>query len=150
MPSIEVVSIGQQQPSDLSRLSFAIRSETELESHRGLFQEDFNRLTGVIYHLGNPEFKIQDDNGFFAYQLLSEESQKNDFFEIDREFRADFEYLINTLLTESPVARVFFTSDWQFGPETTTKGGELTLVDFWDLHDRHQLQLNASYTITKT
>lgn len=150
MPSIEVVSIGQQQPSDLCSLSFAVRSETELESHRGLFQEDFNSLTGVIYHLGNPEFKIEEDNGFFAYQLLSEESQNNDFFEIDRKFRADFEYLINTLMIASPVARVFFTSDWQFGPEKITKGGELTLVDFWNWHDRHQLQLNGSYTITKT
>jgi hypothetical protein len=150
MPSIEVVSIGQQQPSDFSHLSFAVRSETELESHRGLFQEDFNRLTGVIYHLGNPEFKIEDKNGFFAYVLLSEESQDNNFFEIDREFRVDFEYFINNLLIASPVAQVFFTSDWQFEPEKITKGGEVSLMDFWDLHDRHQLQLNASYTITKT
>jgi hypothetical protein len=151
MPSIEIVSIGQKEPTDLSNFPLAVRSETELLSHRGLFQKNLDRLTGVIYHLGNPRFKTEGV-GFFANELLNKDGlyAKKGWFEIGRKYRSDFEYLLDTLLTASPIERVFLLSDYQFGPKKKTRGGEITLVDFWRMNDLQQLKINGAYTISKT
>jgi hypothetical protein len=77
MPSIEIVCIGQLEPSDFIRLPFAVRSGSELKSDRRpkpLFQEDFDSLKGCIYHLGNPALKTRKTRIFFASDLLGDRS----------------------------------------------------------------------------
>ena len=84
MPSIEIVAVGQSEPIEVDDLPFAVIVDRKLRSHRShpLFQEDFDRVSGVMYHLGNPELKV-DSAGrcFFAYKLLNEESKKGEFLE---------------------------------------------------------------------
>ena len=46
--------------------------------------------------------------------------------------------------------KLFFTTDWQFGPRRVTRGGEITLTTFWEWHTKHRLRLNGCYTIVET
>ena len=78
MPSIEIVCIGQTKPVDCSSYPFAVQASSELVSHRSpapRFQSDFDGLSGVIYHLGNPDLKVRNQGAYFAYELLSESSR---------------------------------------------------------------------------
>ncbi len=152
MPSIEIVAIAQQCPSKVDDLPFAAMADFTLKSHRSQsrFQGDFDRLSGIMYHLGNPGLKT-DHAGrrFFAYQLLSPASRKveSSFLEFAAEYRAAAQMFFEELLHNSPVGKLVFTSDWQFGPEWIKYEPELSLSEFWRLHDSHLIQLNAFYSI---
>jgi hypothetical protein len=118
MPSVEIICIGQSQPVDLSELPFAIEAEPQLFSHRGsssLFQQDFERVKGCIYHLGNPYLKDHQNASrlYFASQLLAERLK---CFEFGAEYVPHVKHLLETLLSYSPEGRLLFTSDYQFGP----------------------------------
>ena len=154
MPSIEIVCIGQTDPSDFGHLLFAVESGTELKSHRiprPLFQKDFASLNGCIYHLGNPDLKIQRTRRmFFAWDLLSDRvrsSSRPTFLEFRPEFIASLHELLGSLLESSPARRLLFTSDWQFGPKRRYRSPIVTLGEFWSLHDSRKLRLNGAYPI---
>ena len=58
MPTIEIVSIDCSAIPDLPCYrSFAYRAETQLVSHRALFQPIFDKLNGIIVHLENKEME---------------------------------------------------------------------------------------------
>lgn len=153
MPSIEIVAVGQPRPIEVDGFPFAVVADAKLKSHRSphpRFQEDFDRVSGIMYHLGNPSLK--DDRAgrcFFAYDLLSEESRKveADYLEFAPAFRPAAETMLAELIAGSPTEEVIFTSDWQFGPDWTKREPALSLTEFWRLHDSHRLLLNALYPI---
>jgi hypothetical protein len=152
MPSIEIICIGQAQPSDFSRLPFAVEAETQLRSHRGsssLFQQDFDRVQGCIYHLGNPYLKDPDAPGaYFASQLLVEWWERLEF---QAEYIPSVNQLLEALLTASPGGRVLFTSDYQFGPRPRRRFVRWrTLDEFWTLHDTKRLHMNALYSLMRS
>jgi hypothetical protein len=153
MPSIEVACVGQEQPSQFGTLSFAIESESLMKSHRSpkpLFQSDFDAMTGRLYHFGNPDLRNNDGGLFFAYDLMSRAAAEADsirFLEFSEEFRPDVRLVLETLAASSPVGRLLFTSDWQFGPAEATRFGPITLAEFWRLHDQRRLLLNSAYAI---
>jgi hypothetical protein len=153
MPSIEIIAIGQSRPIEVGGFPFAVVADGALRSYRGpqaRFQEDFDRVSGIIYHLGNPSLK-QDSAGrvYFAYKLLGEASRKveADFLEFASPFRPAAERLLAELVAASPTEELIFTSDWQFGPEWTRHKPALTLSAFWKLHDSRRVLLNALYPI---
>ena len=152
MPSIEIICIGQCVPVDFSNLPFAVESGTELKSHRRprpLFQEDFAKLRGCIYHLGNPDLKLhRSGRCFFAYHLLSEAARNAaSFLEFLPEFVPGTRTMLTNLVWLSPVHEVLFTTDWQFGPDHPYRSSAITLDEFWSLHDSRKLLLNAAYPI---
>ena len=153
MPSIEVLAVGQSRPVEVDGFPFAVAADAKLKSHRSphpRFQDDFDSVSGIMYHLGNPSLKDNSDGRcFFAYKLLSEESKKveADFLEFAPEFRPAVEMLLAKLIAESPTEELVFTSDWQFGPDWTKREPALRLSDFWKLHDSRRLLLNALYPI---
>jgi hypothetical protein len=153
MPSIEIIAVGQSRPIEVDGYPFAVVADAELHSHRSphpRFQEDFDRVSGIMYHLGNPSLK-GDSAGrcFFAYKLLSEESKKveADFLEFASAFRPAAESMLAELIAESPTEALIFTSDWQFGPDWTKREPALPLSEFWKVHDSRRLLLNALYPI---
>jgi hypothetical protein len=154
MPSIELVCIGQPEPLTLSGMPFALAADRELVSHRiprPLFRRELSRLTGCMYHIGNPRCASPDYHGaFFAYDVLSPESrerQRRRFFEVAPQFRDSFCRLVHALLDASPVHSVFFYTDWQFGPRRPFRGGVISESVSWQQYDTHRLRLNACYTI---
>jgi hypothetical protein len=153
MPSIEIVAVGQLRPIEVNGFPFAVVADTKLKSHRSprpRFQEDFDRMSGIMYHLGNPSLK-GDSAGrcFFAYKLLSDESKNGeaDFLEFSTTFRSAAETMLAELIVDSPSEDLIFTSDWQFGPDWTKREAALSLSEFWKLHDSRRLLLNALYPI---
>jgi hypothetical protein len=153
MPSIEIVAVGQSRPIEVGAFAFAVLADTKLKSHRWpnpRFQDDFDRVSGIIYHLGNPSLK-DDSVGrcFFAYKLLSEASKKinADFLEFAPAFRSAAEAMLAELIAASPTEELIFTSDWQLGPEWTKREAPLPLSEFWQRHDSRRLLLNALYPI---
>lgn len=153
MPSIEIVCVGQLHPTSFDSLPFAIEADTFLKSHRSphpRFQSDFDQLSGILYHLGNPNLR-NDREGriFFAYELLGRKSREPyvTFLEFAEEYRPHIQVLLADLLRSSPAHRLVFTSDWQFGPEWTKHEGELTPEQFWHAHDSRRLLLNARYDV---
>lgn len=153
MPSIEIVCIGQSKPVDCSSYPFAVESCSELVSHRSpapRFQSDFDGLSGVIYHLGNPDLKVRDQGAYFAYELLSESSRHADppsALEFGPEYASAVFDLLAVLIGESPQQELLFTSDWQFGPDHTLRLGPVSLGELRALHDSGKLLLNALYHV---
>jgi hypothetical protein len=153
VPSIEIICIGQLEPSDCSHFPFAVRSGTELKSHRTpkpLFAEDFARLKGCIYHLGSPERKTRKAGTFLAWDLLSDRSRyapRSRFLEFRPEFIPALHELLGSLVESSPDGQLLFTSDWQFGPKRPYRAPIITGDEFWSLHDSRKLRLNGAYPI---
>jgi hypothetical protein len=153
MPSIEIVCIGQAEPLDCSDYPFAVEASQKLVSHRTpspRFQSDFDAMSGVIYHLGNPDLKLRDQGAYFAYELLSESSRgaaPHSALEFGPEYTSAVFDLLAVLISESPQSELLFTSDWQFGPDHTLRLGRVSLAELRELHDSCALLLNAAYTV---
>ena len=154
VPSIDIVCIDQVTPIEFPDLLFAVDAGPVPVSHRSprpCFRRDLSSLIGCIYHLGNPECKLQGYDGMFlAYEVLSMESRhqrRHRFFQVAPRFDAHFRFLMRTLSEASPVHSLFFSTDWQFGPRRTTRGGVLPETEFWNRYDKHEIKLNAGYTI---
>lgn len=157
MPSIEILAVGQVDPDALlaecAELAFAVAVDPARQSHRepSRFQADFDRLPGVLYHLGNADLKNPEASGhFFAYDLLSRGAKVGDGpFRFARKYRGAVEELLEALLEQRGVARLLFSTDWQFGPPWTLREDEISLAGFWLRHNRGELRLNALYPIIR-
>lgn len=151
MPSIEVLCVGQSEPSEYEDLAFAVSADQTCRSHRtrSLFQTDFDAHRGVLYHLGNPSLKVDAEGRFFfAYELLMPASQESgEFLEFAADHRPHAVRMLADLIRRSPAGRLIFTSDWQFGPERATYPGRVALAKLWQLHGDRRLRFNALYVV---
>ncbi len=150
MPTIEIVCVAQAEPIDFSGLPFAVRAENSLISHRALFQPDFDKMRGCIYHLGNPDLREDSDSVFWAYELIDEaigEGTDEDYLRINDEFIPHLRTMLGQLLAASPAGRITFSSDWQFGAEGAEKFKAISEKKFWEMHDACELRFNTLYEI---
>ncbi len=145
MPTIEIVCLGQEEPLEIPELSFALRSENKVISHRGLFYEEFKELIGCIYHLGNPDMRDEDD-WFFADQLVDWRTEDGRLKFLPK-FIPEVRQLLTDLLEASPIRALIFSSDYQFGPDARRYPRPLKHEMFWRKHDSEKLWLNARYFI---
>ena len=142
MPSIEIICVEQAEPLRFVGLPFEFYAETDLISHRGptpLFQPDFDAMSGCIYHV------VQQSGGLNAGDLL--EGWDNLKFE---EYYAPYiKKLLEVLLQSSPIHRLVFTSDYQFGPDVRRYKRPRTIDKFWETHDEGKLRFNALYPLCR-
>jgi hypothetical protein len=156
MPSIEIACVGLEVPLEPPATSFAVVCEAGLRSHRSpepRFRQDFDEMSGSLYHLGNPEFANTATGPFLAYGVLSQESREAEppsFLEFAPEHIRSASEFMAWLLDASPEGKLLFTSDWQFGPEATRRFAALSLPEFWRLHDSRVLLLNSAYPIERS
>ena len=101
-------------------------------------------MRGCIYHLGNPEMREKESGGFFAGQLLDWHVEA-DILKFEPEFASAVQTLLEKLLAASPLQKVIFSSDYQFGGKARRYKRPLTLTNFWEKHDAKKLRLNALY-----
>ena len=158
VPSIEIVCVGQEVPSEFSDLSFRVMAESKIISHRTpkpLFQSDFSEIHGCIYHLLNPI------RGWTAFQLIDMNVRYNGAdAQIERDplvfasaisflaiYRRDVLLLMRRLLNQSPIGQIIFTSDYQFGPVARRYKKSMPLDRFWDKHEQRRIRLNALYRV---
>ncbi len=140
MPSIEIICLEQAEPLNFVGLPFEVYAEKELKSHRKptpLFESDFDQMSGCIYHI------VQERGGWNAGDLLSEW----DVLHFLDDYSSYVHKLLEVLLEASPVHRLIFTSDYQFGPDVRRYKRPRTLAKFWEAHDANKLWLNALYPI---
>ncbi len=151
MPSIEIISINQKEPTDCSSFPITVEIGGDLVSHRTpspLFQSDFDELEGYIYH-------VLDGEGPTACNLLKqdwydEEGNSNGLdenIEFIDEYKDSVKLLLDKLLHSSKTGEILFTSNYQFGPKKAIRVGPMSILDFWNLHDAGKLRINASYYV---
>jgi hypothetical protein len=167
MPTIEIASINSTGLG-LNQADFdiAIIEETKLESHRGLFYHFLRKQNGVIIHIGNPDFKENKKGGFFAGQIVdwsfesdeeqlissdigteNQEEVPQQRFKFKDKHKSDIDRLLQASMKSSPNSKIYFLTDYQFGPEQGTFEITNTILDFWILHDKKGLKFNALYEI---
>lgn len=166
MPTIEIASINSTGLG-LNQADFdvAIVEEKKLESHRGLFYDLLRKQEGVIIHIGNPACRNDKSAGYFAGaivdwsfepgEILSHEYDENDptynianqqfRFKFLEQFKPDINNLLKIALDNSPIKKVWFLTDYQFGPGNGKTEKIYTITDFWKQHDDEGLGLNTLY-----
>ena len=169
MPTVEIASINSTGLG-LNQADFdiAIIEESKLESHRGLFYDFLRQQKGVIIHIGNPDFKYNKKEGFFAGEIIdwsfepgtliipeydpinptSKRGANQEYgFKFIDQYRSDLDKLLKIALDKSPIKKIYFLSDCQFGPEKESFEIICTLTDFWERHDREGLVFNTIYEL---
>lgn len=167
MPTIEIASIksiglGLNQ----SDFNIAIIEENKLISHRGLFYDLLRQQDGVIVHIGNPDFKDDDEGGFFAGAIVDWSFEPGDIiipeydendptfnrganqqyrFKFLKQYISEIDKLLKIALDKSPIKKVCFLTDYQFGPEKGKTEIIYTITDFWTQHHNEGLGLNTLY-----
>lgn len=167
MPTIEIASI-KSTGLGLNQADFdvAIIEENKLESHRGLFYDLLRKQSGVIVHIGNPDFKDDKEGGFFAGQIINWDFEPGQLnipgvdlddpadkwganqqfrFKFLEQYKNDIDKLIKIALDNSPIKKVCFLTDYQFGPKKENTEIIYTINDFWRQHDNEGLNLNTMY-----
>jgi hypothetical protein len=124
--------------------SFAYIADTELVTHRSLFQSVFDSLTGVIVHLANKSFEGEEDGGWFAGKIMS--WAEDDSLVFLPEARRDIADLMQRLVAASPERLITFSTDYKFGGDQQ-ECGEVTLDEFFRLHDGHELRYNRLWRL---
>ncbi len=167
MPTIEIISINATGLGlDQEDFKIAIIEEKKLRSHRGLFRDSLKEQKGVIVHIGNPEMKNGEGAGFWAdkiidwefepYDLVIPQVDTNDptdnwganqqyLFKFLDEYKNDIDKILKMALDNSPIKKVCFLTDYQFGPEHGKTEIIYTISDFWNEHDENGLCLNTMY-----
>ena len=171
MPTIEIASINATG-FDLNQDDFdvAIIEEKKLESHRGLFYDFLLKQKGTIIHIGNPEFKTDKDSGYFAGQIIDWEFEDPDFdkkrkglksnqdnsyanqdfkFQFRQEYKNDINRILEIAIDNSPDNKIYFLTDYQFGPEKENFKTVEDLRTFWENHDNGGLNWNTLYDLKK-
>ncbi len=169
MPTKEIASINSTG-LDLIQADFdiAIIEENKLESHRGLFYDFLRKQKGVIIHIGNPDFKNNKESGFFAGEIIDwsfepvsliiPEYDPNDLpfnagtnqeygFKFIDQYKSEIDKLLKIALDRSPIKKVCFLTDCQFGPEKESFEIIYTITDFWARHDAEGLVFNTMYEL---
>ena len=169
MPTIEIASINSTGLGlNQSDFDVAIIEENKLESHRGLFYDLLRQQNGVIVHIGNPDFKNDKEGGFFAGDIVDWDFELGDIiipqydennpiynseanqqfrFKFLEQYKPDIDKLLKIALDNSPIKKVCFLTDYQFGPENGRTEIIYTITDFWAQHNNEGLGLNILYEV---
>lgn len=168
MPTIEIISIdstGLNLRQDDFDIAFI--EENKIVSHRGLFYKFLKKQNGVIVHIGSPECKDRK-NGFYGGGIIDWDFEPGEIFipEFDPtdpidfrgagqqfrfkfhdQYKADIEKLLEIALDGSPIKKVYFLTDYQFGPEKGKTEIIYTINDLWTKHYSEGLNFNTMYEL---
>ncbi|MCX2478367.1 hypothetical protein OQY15_04650 [Pedobacter sp. MC2016-15] len=170
MPTVEIASLNSTGLGlNQSDFEFTIIEENKLKSHRGLFYDFLRQQSGTIVHLGNPCFKNQKDNGFYAGEIIDFSIDPNEEITIPinnldspiydsganqlfrfrflDQYKADIDKLLKTALDKSPIKKIYLLTDYQFGPEKESIVTISIIEEFWQRHDNDGLIFNTLYEI---
>jgi hypothetical protein len=154
MPTIEIVSINAIELQLIQDdFDIAIIEENKLNSHRSLFFNFLQQNKGVIIHIGNPELKKEKETGFFGGQIIDwnfepeEETQCR--FKFLEKHKNDIDRLLKIALEKSPIKKILFLTDYQFGPEKESIELINTITNFWERHDNEGIEFNKLYEMSR-
>ena len=145
MPTIKIVSIGAKKLGlNAPDFSLAIIEESVLKSHRDLFNDFLSKHSGIIVHLGDPDFK-KDQSFFFADELIDWKSRP-----LPTKEETSFAFSLNTRVRSIRCLgrhyrllrcnALIFLADIQQGEEDAHHfAPEFSLEDFWQKHEAYGL-----------
>ncbi|MFY7667990.1 MAG: CPBP family intramembrane glutamic endopeptidase [Crocinitomicaceae bacterium] len=126
-------------------------------------------ISGIMFgaiHIGNPDYKNEKDGGYFAGAIVDWDFEPTEIYfrEFDEnvptdngganqqfkfkfldQYKPDIDKLLKIALDNSPIKKVCFLTDYQFGPEDGKTEIIFTISDFWAQHDSDGLNLNTIY-----
>jgi hypothetical protein len=127
---------------------FLVFTSHPARSHRGessLWQQEFEKGEGVLVHVGDPDM-LDRDQLFWAYDILDEISTSR--YRFARQYEVAFFDLLRTLLVQSPIKQVLFTSDSQFGPKPYKFKRSYSLEAAKRIHDKQGFKLNSAMQVS--
>jgi hypothetical protein len=146
MPTIEIVSIDSTGLGyNQADFDVAIIEENQLKSHRGLFYTFLKKQNGVIVHVGNPDFKKDKEGEFFAGAIVDWNVNQQFMFRFLDQYKRDIDTLLKIALDKSPIQKIYFLTDYQFGAGKENIEIIYTIKDFWKRHDTKGLRFNTLY-----
>ena len=150
MPSIEILVEASSHDKSFSGsvYPFAVCSSKPPISHRepSVWQQEFLKINGTLYHLGEARFKAQKAGWFYAYDLLKLQAMSK--FRFKPNMKVAFYRLLHELLRQSDNQTIHFTSDWQLcrcQPRRLKK--IYSLSEFIKRHDESGIPFNVWITI---
>lgn len=165
MPNIEIAAIGADR-IDIDQGSFELtaRAVNGLVYSRWLFHEFLSKEHGCMIHIGNPEFKNDEHDTIFGGMLIDWDFEPTDIviphvddpnfganqqfqFQFLPEFKDQIDQLLNIALTNSPISKIYFLTDYQFGPDKASYERIFLISDLWELHDSNGLTWNTLYEL---
>lgn len=169
MPLIEIASI-KSTGLGLSQEEFeiSINEDNKLESYRGLFYDFLLRQHGSIVHIGNPDLKETTESGYFSGKLINwdfegpyskergieiSSNEDNNYanqhfgFQFSPSYKDEINGILQIAINSSPISKIYFLTDYQFGPETGAYRTLNGLNSFWKYHDGDGLRWNTLYEI---
>ena len=149
MPSIEIVSVNSKE-LELSQneFDFAIIVENEkIHSHRSLFFDFLEKLNGTIIHIGNPEFKNNGYDYFFAGKIIDWNSDTKKDFKFLPEYEESIFRLLKIAQEKSLEKNIFFVIDYQFSKIKTKNISNLNFETFLREYNIYGLNFNTLYQI---
>ena len=154
MPTTEIISVGSLEgPYTRSYKRIRHSCDSELNSHRDLFQDVLDRLVGNMIHidsrLGNDD--IEDNFMYFlgGDHYLDHENNTDEKYRFgyrDQTFVELFD-LLSLMRSQSPTNHVIFLTDFQGGPETREIVDIPSIDSFKELNDLKGLRFNTLYSI---
>lgn len=148
MPTIEIVSVNAKALNlRQGDFNLTILEEDKLESHRGLFYHYLLKQQGTIIHIGNPSIKYNESEGYFAGDIVDWSFDLDTNFQFKQEFKDDIKRILEKAMDKSPENKIYFLTDYQFGPDKEVFDGFTDLAKLWGAHDSEGLLLNALYEV---
>tara|TARA_B100000795_G_scaffold79649_1_gene57095 strand:- start:1242 stop:1697 length:456 start_codon:yes stop_codon:yes gene_type:complete len=150
MPTIKIVSLNSTG-LDLKQDDFEISiiEGNKLESHLGLFHDFLMNQQGTMIHIGNPDMKKDKDGGHCAGGIIDWELDSETQFQFRAEYKNDVSTILQIAFDKAPENKVYFLSDYQFGPAGSGFIEDYSLTRFWKEHDSKGINLNTLYKINK-
>ena len=168
MPTIEIASVNSPGINLLQQdFEVAIIENKNHKSHRTLFNNLFKKEKGTIIHIGDPDFRNNKTNLFFAneiidwefepvdmiyYPILDEDYNMGDGgsnqqcrFKFIGKYRKDIDKLLRAALASSPIKKVYLLTDYYFGPDGENKEIVSKISNLWSKHDEEGLKFNTMY-----
>ncbi len=165
MPTIEIISL-KTTGLEINHHDFdvTIIEENVLKSHRGLFFDFLSKQQGTMMHIGNPNLKNNTESGFWAGDLIdwefenpaleekpkrlkAQEESQEFLFQFKTNFKNEIEQLMEVAINKSPIHKIYFLTDSQFGSEKAGFKQSKNLRNFWQEHDQKGLTWNTLYEI---
>lgn len=145
MPSVEIAALGAAPPKSLPDYRhFQLQLDSQVLSHRELFQLDLAGLNGVMAHLANLD--CDPERGWFAPDLI--DWRNPNILRFHEPVFQELETLLAWMMELSPEKSLLFLTDYQFGPDEARREEVRTLGDFLQSHQAGQLQFNTLYPLT--
>ena len=143
MPTTEIISVGSMEgPYTKPYTKIRHSCDSELNSHRDLFQDVLDRLVGTMVHIDSRDDTLEDSSLYFLggdhYIDNLDNDEENYRFGYNPDTFSEIYSLASDLTKQSPTNHIIFLTDFQGGPEERNIITVKDLEEFKELNQRKE------------